>query len=204
MQRRDQRLELLVIDVLQLVDEHRERRARLVRRGARRLEQRLEIVLEIAVVGETGLGVEIESDFDVLVLHLQRLRETGERAQCAVRELLRLRISGKPEQRLPQLRREDRWQRPVLRRLDAQRLDPAALRFIAHTIEQHGLPHAAQPDHQDALRRTPEPHALERDPDGLDQIVPAGEFGGRCPRPGRERIGYGIHCGEYTNIIEVI
>ena len=66
MQRGDQRRELLLFDVLQLVDEERERGAGLLRGRADRLEQRLQVVLEIAVVGEAGLGLEIEADLDVL------------------------------------------------------------------------------------------------------------------------------------------
>ena len=78
-QSRDQRRQLFFFHVLQLVDEQHERGAGTLRGSADRLEQRGQVVLEIAVVGEAGLGLEIDPDLDIVKLHLQRARETRER-----------------------------------------------------------------------------------------------------------------------------
>ena len=66
MQRGDQRRELVLFHVLQLVDEQHERRAGLLARRADRFEQRLQVVLEVAVVGQARLGLEVEADLDVV------------------------------------------------------------------------------------------------------------------------------------------
>ena len=59
----------------------RERRLGLLRRLAGRFEQGLQVVLEVAVVGEAGLGIEIDANLDVGILDLQRLGEAGQRAR---------------------------------------------------------------------------------------------------------------------------
>jgi hypothetical protein len=192
-QRGDERGELLLRHVLEFVDEDREGRVRSGRRRGRRLEQRLQVVLEVTVVGEPCLRFLIEADLDVLVLHLERLGEAGERPQAALREIGRARLTREPQEREAQLRREDGRQGPVLRRLDADHLDSRRGGLLAHAIQQHRLAHAAKPDHEDALRRPTDPSAGDRDPDRLDQLVAAGELrgwgtGARC-----ERIADGIH-----------
>jgi hypothetical protein len=68
---RDQRRQLGFLHVLQFVDEYRQRRLGLLRRRAGGFEQGLQVVLEVAVVGQAGLGVEVQSDLDVAVLELE-------------------------------------------------------------------------------------------------------------------------------------
>jgi hypothetical protein len=67
--------------VLQLVHEQDQRGAGAARRCPGRFEQRLQIVFEIAVVGEAWLRIEVHTDLDVLVLHLQCLGEAGQSTQ---------------------------------------------------------------------------------------------------------------------------
>ncbi len=81
MERGDQRRELFLGDVLQLVDEHRQRRVALPGRGAGDFQQVLEVMLQVPVVGQAGLGIEVKPDLDVGELHLEGLREAGESAQ---------------------------------------------------------------------------------------------------------------------------
>jgi len=78
---------------LEFIDENRQRSFRLLRGGASRFEQRLQIVLEIAVIGETGFRVEIEADFDIGVFHFQRLGESGKCAQRPLCESLHLLVT---------------------------------------------------------------------------------------------------------------
>ena len=164
-------------------------------------EQRREIVLEVAVVGEARLRLEVEADLDVLVLDLQRLGEARERAQRALAERLRLLVARQAQQRDAQLRREQRRQRTALGRLDAQRLDARRLGVVAHAVEQHGLADAAQADHQDALRRQAAADALDRDADLLAQLVAAGEL--RRRRAGARGIGIGdgVHGAKYSDVM---
>jgi len=65
---------------------------------------------------------------------------------------------------------------------------PAPLGVVAHAIQQHGLAHAAQPDHQHALGMPPGPDALDGDVDGAQEFVTAGKFRGR--RSGAWRKGW--------------
>lgn len=45
------------------------------------LEQGLQVVLQVAIVGQPRFGIEIEPDLDVVVLHFQGPDETRERAE---------------------------------------------------------------------------------------------------------------------------
>ena len=108
MQRRDERRELLLRDVLELVEEQNgcsSGRARGLPHG---FEQGWKVLLEIAVVRESRLGIQIKSHFDVAVFDFQGLRETSESSQTPLRELLRLLDPAQLEQSDPELRRENR------------------------------------------------------------------------------------------------
>ena len=124
-----------------------------LRGRADRFEQCREIVLEIAIVGEPGLGLEVEADLDVVILELQRFGEARQRAQRALAERLRLLVARQAQQCDAQLRREQRWKRSALRRLETQRLDAGGFGIVAHPIEQHRLADTPQADHQNALGR---------------------------------------------------
>lgn len=89
-----------------------------MRGGANRLEQGLQVVLEIAVVGEAGFRREVHSHLDVVVFQLERLRESGKGAERALAEDFGLLIARKAQQRLPQLGCKQRRKRTTLRRLD--------------------------------------------------------------------------------------
>ncbi len=80
---RNQRCELVLLDILNFVDEQYQRDSGLLGGCADRLQQRLQIVLEVSVVGKAGLGLEIEADFDIAEFHLERFDEPGEPAQRA-------------------------------------------------------------------------------------------------------------------------
>ena len=86
MKRRDEGSELLLFDVLQLVDKEHERGSRGFCGLPHHLHERLQVVLEIAVVGEPGLGFEVDSDRDVLILELEGADEASEPAQRPFRE----------------------------------------------------------------------------------------------------------------------
>lgn len=87
--RHDQCGELILRHVLQLVDED-EGSIRRLRCLTRSLDQVLEVVLQIAIVRQTGLRVEVKSDFNVLVSDSEGSGEPSERSQAASRQLSRL------------------------------------------------------------------------------------------------------------------
>ncbi len=89
MHRGDQDRELWLSDVLQLVDEDRERRPGGLGGEPDLLDERLQVLLEVTIVGEPGLRLVVETHFDVAELHLQLGREAGECAQAADRECAR-------------------------------------------------------------------------------------------------------------------
>src|SRR5436190_22541750 len=100
MQCRNERRQLVFLNVLQFIDEENQRRSSLLRGGAHYLEQCLQVVLEIAVIREPWLRLEIQADFDVVVLDLQGARKAREPLERAFGQRLRLRMAGKAQQRL--------------------------------------------------------------------------------------------------------
>ena len=106
MQRRDQRRQLGFFHVLQFIDENHQRGVCGLRRGADRLQQRLQVMLQIAIVGQARLWIEVQADFDILIFDLQRFRKTRQGAQSPLREIFRLLVSAQPQQSLAQLRRK--------------------------------------------------------------------------------------------------
>jgi hypothetical protein len=58
-------------------------------------------------------------------------------------------------------------------------MNAGSLSVIAHSIQQHGLTHAAQADHQNALGRPAGTHARDTDAHDFEEIVSAGKFGRR-------------------------
>ncbi len=113
----------------------------------------------------------------------------NQRAQPAAREIRCFRVTRQAKDRLPQLRSEQGWQRPPLRRLDAQRLDAGRFCILSHAIEEHGLPDSTQADHDDALGGHPSTDALGRDAHGLAQFIASGELRRRSARARREWVG---------------
>ena len=79
MQSCNQRCKFLLLDVLHLVDEHRQRRVTSLRCSTGRLEQALQIVLKIPVVSQSRLWIVVKTDFNIVELHLKRLRKTRKR-----------------------------------------------------------------------------------------------------------------------------
>ena len=184
---------LVFFDVLKLVDEHRQGCAALLRRRACGLQQCLEIMLQITIVGEAWLRLKIDADFDVGRLHFERLGEARQSAQSPLGKFLRLLIAGKSQQRLPQLRSEDCRQRTALGRLHAQGVNARGFRILPHPIQQYGLSNAAEADHQDAFRGAAKACSLKWDPNYLAQIISTSEFRRLSARTGCIRIFDGVH-----------
>ena len=80
MQSSDQCGEFLLLYILELINKHSEGRTSALRRHARSFKQRLQVVLKIAVVGQSGLWLKIEPHFDVMVFHFERFGEAGQPA----------------------------------------------------------------------------------------------------------------------------
>jgi len=78
----DQCGQFVLCDVLQLVEKQDHRRAALPRRGPHGDDQRAEVGFEIAAVGQAWLRPDVEPQFQIAVLDLERLGEAGE---CAKR-----------------------------------------------------------------------------------------------------------------------
>lgn len=152
---------MIFLNVLRLIDEKHQRGASPLCSGADDFQQRLQVVLQVPVVGKPGLRIEIEADLDVLVLDLEGARETRQSSERALGEILGRLVPRKPQQGLPQLRRQHGGQRAAFGRFDAHRLDAGRLGIVTHAVEQYGLPDAPEA----------EPHPLDRHPDGFTQLV---------------------------------
>jgi len=157
--------------VLQLVDIDRQRGFGFLGRLAGCLQQRQQVVFEVAIVGQTRFGVEVDTDFDVVVFHLQGSGESRQRAKRPLRQVLCLLVSGKTQQSLTQLGGQDRRQRTVLGCLDPQGSDPGCLRVIHHPVQQYGLAHPSKSDHQEALGGQPAARPLGGDPHRFEQVI---------------------------------
>ena len=70
--------QFVLVHVLKLVDEHGQSGVGAHTRLSDSPEERLEVQIEVSVVGETRLRVKVESDLYVMVLHLERTGETSQ------------------------------------------------------------------------------------------------------------------------------
>ena len=82
MQRGDEGGQLILLHVLQLVDEEGQCRAGRLGCLPHLSSKRLQVVLQVAVVGQARLGVEVEADLDVAIRDLQVLGESREGSQA--------------------------------------------------------------------------------------------------------------------------
>jgi hypothetical protein len=201
MQRRDERGKLGLLNVLQLVDEQDDCRTGLLGGVAHCLQQRLQVVLEVAIVGQPRLRLEVQADLDVPVLHLQGLGEPGQGSQRALRQGFGRLLPAQTQQRLAQLRRQQRRQGTAFRRFHAQGLHAGGLRVVAHAIQQHRLAHAAQTHHQHALGGQAAPQALDAHAHVFAQVVAAGQLGRARPGSGRVGIPERIHPRQLISIL---
>ena len=185
-QRGDQRRQLLFVDVLQLVDEERHSGLRLLRRPADKLEQLGQIHLQIAKIGDAGFSGHIKADLNVIVFHLHGADEAGETAHRSSGKVFRRAAPREAEQRLAQGRRETRRQGSVFRRLHCHGGDAVVFGVAPHSLQQHGLAHAAQADQDDALARASVDAAAEGEPSRVQHgFAPGPAPAAALPRPAR-------------------
>ena len=130
-------------------------------------KQRLQVMFEIAVVGEPRLRFEIEPDLDILILELERVREPGESPEGTLSKVLGLFVAGEPQERLAQLGSQNRRERSTLWRLDSEGLDARGLRLVTHAVQENGLANTPGPDQQHALRGQGSAYSRDRHSDGF-------------------------------------
>ena len=176
---------MLLLHVLQFVDEQDQCGAIGLRRAPGGFQQRLQVVLQVAIVGQPRLGIEVDANLDILVLQLERLGEARQRAQGTPTQIARLLRPRQPQQGLAQLRCQNCRQRAAFGGFHAQGVQPGAFGVLAHPVQQHGLANPAQPDHQHALGVPPGPGALTGDVHRPQQLIAAGQLwrrgtGARC------------------------
>ena len=145
-------------------------------------------MLQIAVVGKSRFRVEVKTDLDVLVFELQGLGEAGEAAQGALGEGLGLLVARKAQQSLAQLGGQQRRQGTVLRRFDAHGLNARSFRVITHAVQEHGLAHSPESDHQDALGGQPTADPLGCHANGFTELIAARQFRRLRASAGSERV----------------
>ncbi len=169
----DQGRQLRFSDILHLVHEDREDRVGPTRCLSHNLKESLEVLFEITIVGETRLGFQVESDFDVVVLDLEGCDEASKASGSSTSKVTSLLVAGQSEERLPELRGEHCWQRPRFRSLHAHRLNSGRLCVQPHALKQHRLSDTAQSDQKATLGRASDSDPLQGDPDLLAQLVAA-------------------------------
>ena len=77
MQSTDQSSKLFFFYILQFINEHYDGRVGFFRNDADCLQQGRHVLLKVPVVGESGFGVKIQSDFNICVFEFQRFGKTG-------------------------------------------------------------------------------------------------------------------------------
>ena len=191
--RGNQRRQFVFFHVLNFVYEQRDATFVGPGRFPARLQQVLKVRLQVTVVSEARFRLEIQPDFDVLLLHLQRTHESRQCSECPMRHVPRRLAVRQSQQRLSQLRHEKRGQRPILGRFYPRRADADALGVRQQAVQQNRLPYAAKPDHHSATAGPAYPGALQCDPNLLPQFVTAGQFRRLNTRPWHVGVAYRIH-----------
>ena len=110
MQRTDQHSKLVLLYVLQLVDKYHQHRVRRFRGLADLDKKRREVSLQVAVVRQACERLKIQSDFNVLVFHLEALGQASECLQRPLRQSFCRFELAQPQQRQPQRRGQHRRQ----------------------------------------------------------------------------------------------
>jgi len=165
--------------------------------------QRLQVVFQVAVVGQTGLCGVVDADLDVVVGHLQAAGETGQRPQAPDGKRLGGLGLAQAQQGLAQLGCEQRGQRPAFGRFQPHRVDAGGLGVVAHPVQQHGLADAAQSHQHGALGGAPDARAFQRDAQGLAQGITPRELGRWCACAGGEGISNGIHAAILLKFVKL-
>lgn len=86
MQRNDQRGEFLLFYILQFIYQKHQGRFGALGSFASQFQQHLKIKFEIAIVGQPGLGIKVETDLNVGVLDLQGFGKPSQRPERALRQ----------------------------------------------------------------------------------------------------------------------
>ncbi len=104
--RGDEGGQLLLGHVLQFVDAHHRARACRLGRRAGALQQFLQVVLQVAVVGQAWLAFAVQANLDVAVGDLQALGKARQCAQAPHGQVFGMRQLAQAQQGHPQLRRQ--------------------------------------------------------------------------------------------------
>ena len=139
----DQRAQFAFLHVLQLVDEHHQHGTGSLRSCRSGQHEVLEVVVEVAVVGQARLALDVEGDLDVLVGDLERTGKARQGPERAHSQVLGCRRPAEAQQRAAQLRGQHGGQGAVLGGFDAQRGGTGGLGIGADAIEQYRLAYAA-------------------------------------------------------------
>ena len=187
MQGGDERRQLLLWNILQLVDEQHDRRIGLFRRFAHRHEQIRQIAFQIAAVGDASFARHVHAELDIAVFHLEGLGETAERPQRRRHLGLHGLLPAQPQQGGAKGGDQNARQGAVFRRLDVDRGDTPFHGAKLDIREQNGLADAAQSIEDHAAGRPATPDAVKRNGGFFDDLVTARQFRWACP--GAWRIG---------------
>jgi hypothetical protein len=187
MQRHDQRAQLALLQILQLVDQKaHDRPAGLgcVGHGKQQIGQ---IALQIPAVRHAQLRIDAQLDLcQVACLYLrpEAPNKAPQHAQTGLRCLAQALLCVQTQQQPPQRRNQKRGQRLVLVRLDQQRMILLLLRHLPDSIEKHRLSHAAQSNQDLTARRQPGTEPIQNDIRIFQNLLPARQLGGEVPAPG--------------------
>jgi hypothetical protein len=200
MHRSDQCGQLRLHHILQFVDEHHQRRIRRLCRQTDLLDERLQVVLKVTVVGQPRLRLVIEPDFDIVEHHLELARKAGECTQAAHCISLGRFDLAQAQQCLAKLRCKQSRQGPPLRGLQPHGVYAGRFRIIPNAIQQYRLADAAQADQHGAFGRPPDACALKRNAQGFAQLVTAGKLGGRRACARCKGVADGVHGGNIPGL----
>ena len=119
--RHDQRTKFLLVEVLYLIDQDRDRALPFFGRFAHCNEEIRQIDFKITAVSRSLFPVDIESDAHLRVGELERSQKTAQHPQAALHLVSRTRDSIQFEQKAAQMRGKQRPKRFIFVRLDGNR-----------------------------------------------------------------------------------
>jgi len=157
------------------------------------LEQCLQVVLEIPVVGQSRFGGVVQTHLDVGECHLElagKPRQCAQPTNCVFLGSLDL---AQAQQRLTKLGGEECWQRAPLGRFDSNRVDTGRFSIPAHAIEQYSFTNPTQSHQHGTPGRASDLGALKCDVQCAPQLVTSREFWRRRAGAGSKRVADGIH-----------
>ncbi|HRW61164.1 MAG TPA: hypothetical protein P5340_10990 [Defluviicoccus sp.] len=182
---KDQSGQVLFGDILEFVEGKDHGRMPLGGSPANGGKKVSKVSFQIATVGDPLVGLEVEADFDVLILDLEGVDKAPQCAQGRSQSSAGSFAAAQAEQGCSQRRGKQARQRSIFRCFDLDRGEATSLGLEANLVQEHSLADAAQPIEDETAGGTPDLDAVEGDACALNNVVTARKLRRRETSAGR-------------------